>query len=53
MSNWDGTPSTYALTILAALQSRPMYLGTVPAAVKAKRRLRGRAARIARRANRT
>lgn len=39
--------------ILLALQSKPIYAGTVPAAVKAKRRRRNRAARIARRVHRT
>jgi len=42
----------YQLRILAALQGKPMYLGTVPAAVKARRRKANKAARAARRVNR-
>lgn len=38
--------------ILAALQGKPLYAGTVPAHVKARRRAANKAARVARRANR-
>lgn len=44
--------SDYQLAILGALQGKPMYEGTVPGAVKAQRRRRNKAARIARRAHR-
>ena len=44
--------STYAFRILLALQAKPMYEGTVPAAVKARRRAANKRARVARRANR-
>lgn len=42
----------YQMAILAALQAKPMYLGTVAPATKARRRKAGKAARAARRANR-
>jgi len=42
----------YARTILHALQSKPMYLGTVPPEVIARRRAKNKRARAARRANR-
>lgn len=45
-------PSSYALRILGALQSRPMYMGTVPAHVKARRRAQGRVAKQSRKVNR-
>ncbi|GAA1714683.1 hypothetical protein [Brachybacterium phenoliresistens] len=44
--------SSYQLAILGALQGKPMYEGTVPAHVKARRRRQNKAARIARRAHR-
>ncbi|WP_036959226.1 hypothetical protein [Promicromonospora kroppenstedtii] len=40
------------LAILLALRDRPMYEGTVPAHVKARRRAANKAARVARRGNR-
>ena len=45
-------PSTYEIAILNALQSRQVYQGTVPAHVKASRRLKNRMARVSRRINR-
>jgi hypothetical protein len=39
--------------VLGALQRKPMYLGTVPADVVARRRARNKRARAARRHNRT
>lgn len=42
----------FQLAILAALQSKPMYLGTVPPKDIARNRAANKAARIARRANR-
>ena len=44
--------SPYGFAILLALQTKPMYMGTVPAAVKAQRRAAGKRARAARRLNR-
>lgn len=44
--------STYQMRVLFALQHKPMYLGTVSAAEKARRRKAGKAARVARKANR-
>lgn len=41
-------PNQWALMILDALQRRPMYEGTVPAHVKARRRAKNRRARKAR-----
>lgn len=38
--------------MLAALQSKPLYQGTVPATVKARSRAANKAARVARRSNR-
>ena len=38
--------------ILAGLQGKPIYQGTVPSKVKAKRRAANKRARVARRANR-
>lgn len=38
--------------ILGALQAKPLYQGTVPAHVKARRRAANKAARVARRGNR-
>lgn len=45
-------PTAYQAAILRGLQGKPMYQGTVPAHVKARRRAANRAARIARRAGR-
>ncbi|SKM28739.1 hypothetical protein [Mycobacteroides abscessus] len=45
-------PSAFSFLVLGALQKRPMYEGTVPAAVVADRRRRNRAARRSRRINR-
>ncbi len=45
-------PSLYQVTILAALQDRQMYAGTVPAHVKARRRAQGRVAKHSRKVNR-
>jgi hypothetical protein len=42
----------YTLAILTALQGRPMYLGSVRPAEVARRRVKGRLARAARRLNR-
>lgn len=44
--------SAYSLTILGALQKRPMYAGTVPPHVKAQRRAKDKRASASRRANR-
>ena len=44
--------STYGFRILLALQDKPMYEGTVPYAVKARRRAANKRARVARRNNR-
>lgn len=44
--------SPYGFRILLALQSKPMYEGTVPADVKARRRAANKRARAARRNNR-
>lgn len=44
--------STYGFRILWALQGKPMYEGTVPDAVKARRRAANKRARAARRNNR-
>lgn len=45
-------PSQVALSFLKALQDRPLYMGTVSAKVKAKRRAANRVARASRRQNR-
>lgn len=45
-------PSDYQLVVLAALQRKPMYEGTVPERVVAKRRAANKRARAARRLNR-
>lgn len=45
-------PGRYQRAILAGLQRRPLYAGTVPPAVVARRRRANKAARVARRANR-
>ncbi|SKP53931.1 hypothetical protein [Mycobacteroides abscessus] len=45
-------PSAFSFLVLGALQKRPMYEGTVPAAVVADRRRRNRVARRSRRINR-
>ncbi len=47
----DG-PSLYQLMILSALQQKPMYMGTVPGPIKARRRAKNRVARQSRRSNR-
>ncbi|MFC0673514.1 hypothetical protein [Brachybacterium hainanense] len=44
--------SEYQLAILMALQAKPIYAGTVPREVLARRHRRNKAARIARRAHR-
>jgi hypothetical protein len=41
-------PNHWALMILAAMQDKPMYAGTVPAAIVARRRAKNRRARKAR-----
>jgi hypothetical protein len=46
-------PTAYSLAILKALQRKQMYLGTVPAAEVRKRRIKGRVAKAARKANRS
>lgn len=48
----NGGPSLDSQIMLYALQDKQLYRGTVPAEVKAKRRKKNKAARIARRANR-
>lgn len=45
-------PTAYALAILMALQSKPVYRGTVPAATAAKRRAKNKVARKSRVVNR-
>lgn len=46
-------PTNYAINIFMALQRiQNLYLGTVPFAVKTKRRAKNRVARISRRKNR-
>lgn len=45
-------PNHYSLRILGALQAKPMYLDTVSAATKAKRRAANRVARRSRQINR-
>ena len=45
-------PSMYQLAILTALQFKPVYLGTVPAHVKARRRAAGKVAKASRKKNR-
>lgn len=53
MHNLTATvPSRYSVAILAALQVKPIYHGTVPADTKAARRAANKRARAARRANR-
>lgn len=42
-----GKPSSYARRILAALQGKHIYAGTVPAHVKARRRAKNKVARKA------
>lgn len=45
-------PSLFSLMILGALQKKShVYMGTVPAAVKTKRRAAGRVAKATRKAN--
>lgn len=48
----ESKPSSYQLAILAALQWRPMYFGTVSQKVIAKRRALGKRQRASRKANR-
>lgn len=45
-------PSRYSVAILAALQAKPIYHGTVSADTKAARRAANKRARAARRVNR-
>lgn len=45
-------PNHYSLRILGALQAKPMYLDTVSADTKARRRAANRVARRSRRINR-
>lgn len=45
-------PSSYEFAILKALQSKVLYQGTVPAAVKASRRARDKVAKASRKVNR-
>ena len=42
----------YGFAILMALQSKPIYEGTVPEATKAKRRAKNKVARASRKKNR-
>jgi hypothetical protein len=48
----EKTPDHYQLMILNGMQAKPMYQGTVPAAIKARRRAKNRTARKSRRYNR-
>lgn len=45
-------PSSYQLTMLLAIQRKPMYLGTVPRAEIDRRRAASKRARLQRRVNR-
>jgi hypothetical protein len=45
-------PSSYQLTMLLAIQRKPMYLGTVPRAEIDRRRAANKRARLQRRTNR-
>jgi len=45
-------PSSYQLTMLLAIQRKPMYLGTVPRAEIDRRRAANKRARVQRRKNR-
>jgi hypothetical protein len=45
-------PSTYQLTMLLAIQRKPMYLGTVPRAEIDRRRAANKRARAQRKVNR-
>lgn len=45
-------PTSYAFAMLGALQSKPVYAGTVDPAVKAKRRAKAKRAKAARKAQR-
>ena len=45
-------PTSYQLAVLNALQGRQLYAGTVPAAVKARRRAANKVARRSRARNR-
>ncbi|QNN99196.1 hypothetical protein SEA_FAUST_98 [Streptomyces phage Faust] len=45
-------PSSYQLTMLLAIQSKPMYLGTVPRAEIDRRRAANKRARAQRKVNR-
>jgi hypothetical protein len=45
-------PSSYQLTMLLAIQRKPMYLGTVPRAEINRRRAANKRARVQRRVNR-
>lgn len=46
-------PTSYQLAILQALQTKPMYLGTVDSRTVTRRRAKNKAARMARRARRS
>lgn len=48
----DIKPTSYSITILAALQRMPMYEGTVPRAVVARRRAKNKVAKMSRKVNR-
>ena len=48
----DLRPNPYATAILAAMQGRPIYQGTVPAADTKRRRAANKVARASRRTNR-
>lgn len=48
----DAEDTPYQKAILKGLQSKPVYRGTVPAAVVAKRRAKNKVARKSRQANR-
>jgi hypothetical protein len=45
-------PTQYQLTILQALQQKPIYFGTVEQHVIAKRRIKNKMAKASRKANR-
>ncbi len=45
-------PSSYEYAILKGLQRKQLYQGTVPANVKASRRVRGKIAKASRKGNR-
>lgn len=45
-------PTSYQIAILYGLQSKPLYAGTVPLAVKESRRAAGKVAKRSRKMNR-